>query len=172
MINVNNDIVLKLIHINDHDKLYSLMNEIYPPVYNYLWNDNRTSYLSKIYSLENLTYELNESDSLYYFIHHQSVIIGILKIKKNIKTQIIHLQRIYLHSKYQSKGIGKILFNWIENTFKSNFKKLSLEVMASETKAIHFYEKMGMKKVGNSSLNFKHIKPELKQILIYQKKIK
>lgn len=171
MIKVNDHISLKAIKIKDCDKLRSLMNEIYPPVYDYLWEDKGKHYLSQIYSLDNLTSELNESESLYFFICHQSEVSGILKIKKNVREQVIHLQRIYLRSKYRGKGIGELLFNWIENTFKSDFEKLRLEVMASENKAIRFYEKMGMHFIGNSVLNFKNIKPEFNQILVYQKKI-
>lgn len=172
MIQVSKLITLKQIQLEDSDTLSSLMNEIYPPVYNYLWTDNGRNYLKEIYSYQNIEKDLREYNSSYFFVCYQAKIIGILKLKKLEEEQIIFLQRIYLHSKHQGKGIGKALFNWIIKTYKSDFSKLSLEVMASETKAIRFYEKMGMKPSGNSTLNFKSIKTEFKQILIYQKHIK
>lgn len=172
MIKVNDYIELRPIKIDDCNKLYFLMKEIYPAVYDYLWTDKGKYYLSQTYSTDNISAELNEVNSLYYFICAYSETIGILKINKNIHEQIIHLQRIYLHPKHQGKGIGRTLFHWLENTFKSSYQTLSLEVMKSETKAILFYEKMGMTFIKNASLNFKHIKPQFKHILIYQKQLK
>ncbi|UTW63069.1 GNAT family N-acetyltransferase [bacterium SCSIO 12741] len=156
----------------DRDKLISIINEIYPSTYGYLWTDQGEKYLSQIYSMENLTLELKDSESPYYFITHHSEIVGILKFRKELPKQHIRLQRIYIHPKHQGKSIGKALFGWIEKTYQSDFQTVSLEVMKSESKAIRFYEKMGMQLVGNSSLNFNHLIPEFKQTLIYQKQLK
>lgn len=172
MIKVGKQIELLPIKLSDWEKLSALMNEIYPPIYDYLWTDSGKFYLSQVYSFENLKTELKVDDSLFYFVQFESETIGILKLHKILSKKTIHLQRIYLHPKHQGKGIGKSLFNWIENTFKSDFRLLTLEVMKSESKAVRFYEKMRMTFTQTSELKFKNIKPELKQVLIYQKQIK
>jgi ribosomal protein S18 acetylase RimI-like enzyme len=172
MIKVSKQIELHPIKLTDWEKLKALMNEIYLPIYDYLWSDSGKLYLSQIYSYENLKTELNVSDSLFYFVQYESKTIGILKLSKLLSKKTIHLQRIYLHPQCVGKGIGKSLFNWIENTFKFDFRLLTLEVMKSESKAVRFYEKMGMTFAQTSELNFKNIKPEFKQVLIYQKQIK
>ncbi len=156
-VQVNKEIRLIPVTLSSQQKLFQLMSVIYPPVYNHLWPDGGTYYINKLYCIENLKSELLNPDSRYYFVDYSTETIGILKVNLNSplpggeEKPMVKLHRIYLSPDVQGKGIGKLLLNWVEDTFcKESSIPLWLEVMDTQEQAINFYENFGFVRVGSS----------------------
>ena len=167
MVYLNEKLHLEAMRISVQDKLLSLMLEIYPPIYSYLWIDDGESYLKGLYSEANLRLELEKPNSHYYFIKYEGQIVGILRIVVNnlvpdlMNKLMVKLQRIYLSQRVQGKGIGKQILNWVEEEFcREKSIPLWLEVMDSQKQAIGFYEKIGFVKSGRFVFNSNMMKEE------------
>ena len=147
---ITEDISLINIKLEDQEKLFDLMERIYPPVYAHYWPDGGAGYLNMIYSQNNLEKELNTPNAHYYFISYRTKLVGIVRIVLNepleeLKAEnSIKLHRIYLDSTLHRMGVGKTLIHWIEKTYKTSEKSLLwLEAMDKQQTAIDFYERMG-----------------------------
>ena len=61
-----------------------------------------------------------------------------------INNETAWIPLMYVHSKYQRKGIGSSLMRFLEKTAKSlNFKKIHLETDSKAEWAMNFYKKHG-----------------------------
>ncbi len=177
-IEVSNSIKLQEIVLNDRALLYDLMQEIYTPSYEHLWEDGGKWYLDKLYSKENVKEELLEKNQGYYFILYNNKIIGIFRIifKSSIaifpKKKAIMLQRIYLHQNTQGKGIAKELLDWLENLAKEkNYDLIWLKAMDTQEQALRFYEKRGFVKANKTSLNIPLLYKELRGMYVMYKEM-
>ncbi|AUP77579.1 GNAT family N-acetyltransferase [Flavivirga eckloniae] len=177
MILISESLSLKDIHIENHSELVSLMERIYPPPYKHLWKNNDCSwYLNKCYGISNFKEELKDTNASYYFVINDAITVGILRLVVN---QIIkefpnelttYIHRIYLSSDVQGKGIGKQLFNWVENVARQNNNKyIWLEAMDTQHQALSFYKKMGYKETSSMSLDFERINEHLSGMLLMSK---
>lgn len=110
--------------------------------------ENILNYLSKNYSLEQLTREINNPLSEFYLavLNHQ--IIGFLKINfGEAQTEIkdnesVEIERIYVLSEFHGKKIGQLLFDKaLEIARKHRSTYLWLGVWEKNPKAIRFYQK-------------------------------
>lgn len=143
---------LQAITLNDFDKLYHLMNEIYPKSYESFWTDKGRWYVNSLYNLANIQTELAETNAAFYFVNFEQEAIGILRVlyhetyPKFPKLKATKLHRIYLHPKTHRKGVGKALMNWtIEQAKIAGDEILWLEGMDTKPEAILFYKKMGFR---------------------------
>ncbi|MGY8909672.1 MAG: GNAT family N-acetyltransferase [Flavobacteriales bacterium] len=128
MIEISQNLQLKIITKEDCKNLFTLMKEIYPLAYSHFWNDDGNWYVNSQYSKENILKELSQENAEYYFILFKDEIIGNFRIIWDDKLsnlseeKQLKLHRIYLHPKIQGKGIGKKLMIWLEE--KSQTKRL------------------------------------------------
>ena len=112
MIHISKELYLQPILASDTKALYLLMQEIYTPVYGYLWEDNGDWYVNSQYSKENILKELSDKNAEYYFVVYQNEIIGNFrfvwdkKLSNLVVEKQVKLHRIYLHPKNHGKGIG------------------------------------------------------------------
>ena len=65
-----------------------------------------------------------------------------------IREGVNQLQAIYILSKYQNKGIGKMLINKLSNEFFDKNKDTVINVATYNTNAINVYKKMGFVDTG------------------------
>ncbi len=161
IIHVSKTISLKEIQLNDAEFLLELMHQIYPPVYKHLWEDAGNWYVETVFGSENLAKELLEENAKYYFVQHENEVVGILRIVYDAPLEgfeavkATKLHRIYLSSKVQGKGVGKILMDWtIQQAVEKNTKLVWLESMDTQVQALEFYKKMGFESIGAFRLNF------------------
>ena len=83
-----------------------------------------------------------------------------------------YINRIYLGTEAQGKGVAKAIFNWIEIKAKTkNNKLLWLKAMDTKEQAITFYHKQGFKIVGKTSLDFQLIHANLRGMHIMTKEL-
>jgi ribosomal protein S18 acetylase RimI-like enzyme len=107
-------------------------------------------YLNEALSLEKLTEELNNPNSLFYFIEENDTPIGYLKLNMGAsQTELndntaLEIERIYVTQAYQGKKIGQQLYEKaIQVAKEKGVEYIWLGVWEENHKAIHFYSKNG-----------------------------
>lgn len=69
--------------------------------------------------------------------------------KEHLKENALELQRIYLRSNFQHKGLGNVLFDYAEKIARDEKKDyMWLGVYEKNINAQHFYKRHGFKRVG------------------------
>ncbi len=170
MISISENIKLQGIKIEDQSKLMTLLEQIYPPAYKHLWiNEDCSFYLNRFYSIENLELELSDPNAAYYFVIHNSKLVGILRFIYNTafsdfpNKKATYLNRIYLGAEAQGKGVAQQLFSWTENKVKQKGNTLIwLKAMDSQKQALRFYEKHSYTYGTKTQLDFELIHPNLR----------
>lgn len=177
MIQISDNIQLKPITRNDHVKLMSLMQTIYPPAYKHLWKHENTDwYLDYSFNLDNLKSELANKNAEYYFVLYCLNEAGILRLVHNKPLHEIpersatFIHRIYLSEDVQGKGVGKQLMEWSKKQALENSSELMwLKAMDSQKQALQFYEKIGFKTINTYTLDFKLIHKPLRGMVVMYK---
>lgn len=179
MIEVSDNIHLKAIKIEDQPKLLKLVKQIYPPAYEHLWvNKNCSFYFTKFYSLEHLKLELSDQNAAYYFVIYKSVTVGIFRLVYNTQfkdfpsVKSVYVNRIYLSTDAQGKGIAKTLFNWMyKKAAEKNCEIIWLKAMDSQMQALRFYEKQNFRNSKPTQLNFELMHPHPRGMYVMYKRL-
>ncbi|WP_097044834.1 GNAT family N-acetyltransferase [Flagellimonas pacifica] len=113
-------------------------------------------YIDFAFSKEKLKSEIENKDTQFYFVFDQEEIIGYIKLnKERAQTDIndkesMELERIYVISEYQGRGIGKWLLQQIEQLArKDGLNYVWLGVWEKNRAAIKFYLEHGFTKFGS-----------------------
>jgi ribosomal protein S18 acetylase RimI-like enzyme len=108
------------------------------------------AYIAKALNKNQLSEELKNQNSKFYFCENDKDIVGYLKINfSESQTDIndhqsIEIERIYLKKEFQRLGLGSIILDFVIEIAKSNAKKyVWLGVWDQNPKAIAFYKKNG-----------------------------
>lgn len=111
---------------------------------------NMTNYLENNLSKEQLSIELSNPQSVFYFALDAENIIGYLKLNFmnaaliNPHLKGIEIARIYVSKKYHGTNAGQLLFDTALSLSKeNNCNYLWLGVWENNQRAIRFYEKNG-----------------------------
>ncbi|MCM2674928.1 GNAT family N-acetyltransferase [Alkalicoccobacillus plakortidis] len=121
-------------------------------------SDNMEAYLLKAYNLNQLEKELKNDSSEFYFIYVNDKIACYLKINVNeaqseqMGSDYLEVERIYIRKDFQSKGLGKHLFEKVI-TIATDLgkKKIWLGVWEENKKALEFYHRLGFFQTGAHS---------------------
>ena len=116
----------------------------------YNTEQNMNNYIYTAFALEKLKQELQEPTSRFYFIYVDSVLAGYLKLNQGTsQTEMkmessLEIERIYILSTFQGKGIGQLLF---EKALAIGRQRgvdfVWLGVWEKNHRAIEFYQKNG-----------------------------
>lgn len=116
------------------------------------------NYLDKAYNDEQLTTELLNPDSAFYFLFDQNELAGYLKINTNeaqsesMDRDSLEVERIYILPPYKGRGLGKLLIHKAVEFAQENHKnKIWLGVWEHNLAALGFYEKLGFVQTGAHS---------------------
>ena len=117
--------------------------------------ENMRKYLEENLSIQQLTNELLNSESSFYFARMDEKIIGYLKVNFG-KAQTdfkeddsIEIERVYVMEEFHGKDVGKkLLDKAIEISREQNAKSIWLGVWEKNYKAIRFYKKNGFVEFG------------------------
>ncbi|MFT6335048.1 MAG: GNAT superfamily N-acetyltransferase [Halioglobus sp.] len=176
---ISDQIQLAEIKISDYQELYNLMSRIYPGAYQYLWEDDCSWYLNHIYSIEAVTKDIDEVQSLFYFVIVEGKKIGILRIQLDKpypdqpELRATRLHRIYLAEEIQGKGVSKLLMQYVIDIAKENGSELLwLDCMDTKHQALKYYEKNGFKKGTLSFLDFELLIDKYRGIYLMCKVLK
>ncbi len=112
--------------------------------------ENMAKYLEEAFSIDKLSQEVEDSNSLFYFAVVNSIPVGYLKINKGlvqsgpIGKKSIEIERIYVLREYHGKYVGKTLCDKaIDLSKKEGAEFVWLGVWERNLRAIRFYEKNG-----------------------------
>lgn len=147
---------IKKATIKDTSLLASLSVEAFMPAHGHSSpKKDIESYISNNFSKKKLQDELLKHTNEYYLIYYKNKVAGFSKIifnspKESIDgVNITKMERLYLLKEYYGLGLGLELFNFNVALSKKNHQRgLWLEVWVENLRAIAFYSKMGMKKIG------------------------
>ena len=175
MISVLPELSLQPVTLKEQEKLFDLMMKIYRPVYQHLWFDDGSSYVSSQFNRQNLKLELSETNASYYFVYFKEALIGLLRFLKDCKTQVIEephttkLHRIYLDPSVHGQGIGKALMQWlIKFSISQDQQSIWLECMDTQLSAYNFYKHLGFKTVDTFRLDSPSMRSERRGMLLMQ----
>lgn len=111
---------------------------------------NMKKYLSESFSIAQLTEELSNELSRFYFAKLNNQVIGYMKLntgeaqKENPKENALEIERIYVLKDFHGKKIGQLLYNKaIELAEEIAVDHVWLGVWEKNSRAIAFYTKNG-----------------------------
>lgn len=150
------DLKIRDCNLNDLEQLLDLsFYTFYETFGEVTAKESIDTYTKNAFTRENLTKELLDENSSFYFVYFKDKLAGYLKI--NISTsqtepmgeEHLEIQRIYLKNEFQGLGLGRLM---IEKAFEmaKKYKKrfIWLGVWEFNYNAFNFYSKMGFEKVG------------------------
>ena len=112
--------------------------------------ENMNRYLNEGFSIEKLTREFNDPQSLFYFAYLGEEIVGYLKLNVGgAQTELqdpnaVEIERIYVRSAYQGRAVGQALYDHSISVARSRQAKFVwLGVWEKNDRAIRFYERNG-----------------------------
>ena len=112
--------------------------------------ENMKSYLDNGFSIDKITFELNDENAEFYFAKIDDKIIGYLKLNfGQSQTELkddkaLESERIYVLKEFHGKKVGQILYDKaIEIAKKKNSDFIWLGVWEENPRAINFYKKNG-----------------------------
>ena len=113
------------------------------------------SYLATAFSKEKIKEELLEKNSVFYFVEYSGTILGYFKLNEQeaqnefCEENGMELERIYVVSSAQGKGIGGKILQYVIDIAKRKEKEyLWLGVWEHNLGAYRFYQRLGFEKVG------------------------
>lgn len=112
--------------------------------------ENMRNYLQEGFSVEKLTAELNDINSVFYFAKLNNIVIGYLKLnfgasQTELKdNKALEIERIYVSKEFHGKNIGQLLYNKaIEIAKNKKVDYVWLGVWEENLRALSFYKKNG-----------------------------
>lgn len=112
--------------------------------------EDMEKYLHENFNVAQLSQELSNPESQFYFTKMAEEVIGYLKVNKgNAQTEqllsnALEIERIYVDSPYFGKGLGQILLDKaIDIAINEKCERVWLGVWEDNIRAIKFYSKHG-----------------------------
>ncbi|MCM3765576.1 GNAT family N-acetyltransferase [Neobacillus niacini] len=112
--------------------------------------ENMDAYLERAFNLNQLEKELSNSSSRFFFVYFNNELAGYIKVNiddaqsEEMGNESLEVERIYIKSKFQKHGLGKVLLNKaIEIATERNKKKIWLGVWEKNENALAFYKRLG-----------------------------
>lgn len=168
----NAEIRIHKLGVEDAALLSKVAIKAYSDHYLHLWLDGGKWYINKYFSVENLTDELKNDNSLFFIVSYNTYPVGFLKINisnplPEVEENALELERIYITEEASGKGIGRELVNLaMEVAYENRKKVVWLKAMDTSSGPIAFYKKMGFEVVGTHVLRHQLMKEELRGMVI------
>jgi diamine N-acetyltransferase len=162
-------ISIRPLTLADTDVLSRLCRQIYPQFFTYLWYDDGQWYQEHTYHTAQLSREIAEENTLFFFIEKDQLPVGYLKVKLHYDNQpdSMEVERIYCLKEHTGQGLGKRLLQQAWAIADAHQKtKIFLKVMDSSHDSIAFYEKMGFVKIGTYQLDYQGMKPQYRGMFV------
>ncbi len=148
------EVKMILVQLEDNKKLLQIGRSTFydafgPPVNS---EENINSYLNEKFTLENITAELQNPKSTFYFAILNTETVGYVKLNwddaqtEPMDARAMEIERIYVVKEYQGNRIGQILFEKALQVAKEkSMEFLWLGVWDENLGAIKFYKRNGFK---------------------------
>lgn len=149
------DYTIKPITTSDVEKLQKVSRETFKATFDpYTAPNDMVRFLEEDYETVKLVKEIENSNSRFYFLMVQNEIAGYLKINvgdaqtEHLRENALEVERIYLRSSFQHRGLGNVLLDFAEKTAREEGKDyMWLGVYEKNVPAQHFYKRHGFSKV-------------------------
>ena len=149
------DYTIKPITTSDVEKLQKVSRETFKATFDpYTAPNDMVRFLEEDYETVKLVKEIENPNSRFYFLMVQNEIAGYLKINvgdaqtEHLRENALEVERIYLRSSFQHRGLGNVLLDFAEKTAREEGKDyMWLGVYEKNVPAQHFYKRHGFSKV-------------------------
>ena len=149
------DYTIKPITTSDVEKLQKVSRETFKATFDpYTAPNDMVRFLEEDYETVKLVKEIENPNSRVYFLMVQNEIAGYLKINvgdaqtEHLRENALEVERIYLRSSFQHRGLGNVLLDFAEKTAREEGKDyMWLGVYEKNVPAQHFYKRHGFSKV-------------------------
>lgn len=149
------DYTIKPITTSDVEKLQKVSRETFKATFDpYTAPNDMLRFLEEDYETVKLVKEIENPNSRFYFLMVQNEIAGYLKINvgdaqtEHLRENALEVERIYLRSSFQHRGLGNVLLDFAEKTAREEGKDyMWLGVYEKNVPAQHFYKRHGFSKV-------------------------
>lgn len=142
---------IKNVTLKDIDQLQKIGRQTFSETFSAANTDeNMKKYLEEVFSMEELTAQLNNKNSEFYFAEFNNNIIGYLKLNsgrsqtemKNEKS--LEIERIYVLKEFHGKNVGQLLYEKaLQIAKQADADYVWLGVWEENPRAISFYKKNG-----------------------------
>ena len=155
-IGVKMSTVLRKCTTEDLDLLRELSIRTYYETFAHLNTpEDMQAYLDEAFEINKLRRELDDPNSSFFFLYFNDILVGYLKLNEALsQTDIndeasLEIERIYVSSEFQGKGLGRYLIEQAIAVASGRKKDyVWLGVWEKNEKAIHFYKKNGFYEIG------------------------
>ena len=155
----NNMFEIKKATLEDIELINKLAWIVFPHTYKELLSSEQIEIIMDwMYSPTNLHKQMTEDGHIYYLAFQGNEPAGYLSIQPDGE-HIYHLQKIYVLPSFQGMKLGKQLFQQAIDAIKElhpSSCQMRLNVNRFNTKAIEFYQRMGMKKIFEGDFDIGH----------------
>ena len=132
-----------------------IAHETWPTTFGDILSEKQINYmLGWMYSIPSLTHQIQEEGHVFLMAKDESGYLGYASYELNYnglpKTKI---HKIYLLPASQGKGVGAALINRVGKIAVENKNESLLLNVNRYNKAVGFYEKVGLKVVGNEDID-------------------
>jgi ribosomal protein S18 acetylase RimI-like enzyme len=117
--------------------------------------DDLKAYMDEAFSVEAISGDLRDADTIYFVAEIENQIVGYAKLKKNSREDCtagerpIELCRLYSLNEFIGKGIGRALMQYcLDFAAENKHDFMWLGVWEYNFRAQKFYEKFGFEKCG------------------------
>lgn len=149
------DYTIKPITTSDVEKLQKVSRETFKATFDpYTAPNDMVRFLEEDYETVKLVKEIENPNSRFYFLMVQNEIAGYLKINvgdaqtEHLRENALEVERIYLRSSFQHRGLGNVLLDFAKKTAREEGKDyMWLGVYEKNVPAQHFYKRHGFSKV-------------------------
>ena len=132
---------------------------VFPHTYKELLSPGQIDFMMDwMYSPANLHKQMTEDGHIYYLAFQGDEPAGYLSIQPEGE-HVYHLQKIYVLPSFQGKKLGKLLFQQAIDGIKELHPapcQMRLNVNRYNTKAVEFYQHIGMKKIFEGDFDIGH----------------
>lgn len=126
-----------------------LAGEVFPVTYRAILSPEQLEYMMEwMYSPENLRRQMAEQGHVWFIAASDGEPCGYVSVQQQ-GADLFHLQKIYVLPRFQGLGAGEFLFRHAVGYIRSVHPapcRMELNVNRNN-RALHFYERMGMRKV-------------------------
>ncbi|MFT3904295.1 MAG: GNAT family N-acetyltransferase [Niabella sp.] len=145
------NIEIKKVTLNDIKELQKIGSQTFYETFSAVnTEENMNQYLEEKFSIEKLTAELNDENSLFYFAVSDNYVIGYLKLNTGQSqtelqdSKALEIERIYVLQAYHGKKVGQVLYEKaMQVAQQKNVPYVWLGVWEENLRAMRFYQKNG-----------------------------
>ena len=133
----------------DCDLIHDMATIVFPATYRELLSSEQLDYMLEwMYAPQNIRKQMEVDHHVYFIAYKDAVPCGYVSVEQQ-DTDLFHLQKIYVLPDFQGHRIGNFLFQAAIDYIKGVHPSPCLMELNvnRHNKALHFYERMGMRKL-------------------------